>query len=72
MSFKPMKLKDYKQWIGTYGWSLAKAGMDWKLLNEHGQIMVLNVIVPHPPGNEVAAISVKKTRQALRLEGKPL
>jgi hypothetical protein len=69
MSFKPMKLRDYKKWIHTFGWKLEKGGMDWKLYNQRGELMVRNIIIPHPPGSEVASLSVKKTRKALELEG---
>lgn len=69
MSFKPMKKREYQRWIGQYGWSLEKAGMDWKLCNEHGNLVVRNIIIPHPPGSEIAAISVKKTQQALKAAG---
>lgn len=70
--FIRMKLKAYKQLIARYNWRLLKAGKDWKLVNEYGKIMVLNIIIPHPPGNEIAPYSVKKTYIALKLEGKDL
>ncbi len=70
MPYKPMKLKAYRRWIGKYGWQLVKGSIDWKLLDENGKLIILNILIPHPPGSEVAPISVKKTTQALKLLGK--
>jgi hypothetical protein len=68
--FKPMKLKTYKQWIGQYGWTLTKSGAgDWKLLDDKGVVKVPFIKIIHPPGNEVAPDSVKKTEIALRDSG---
>jgi hypothetical protein len=66
--FKPMKRRDYERWIAQYGWSLLKAGMDWKLIDESGNLRVRNIIVTHP-GGEVIPLSVKKTQKALEDAG---
>jgi hypothetical protein len=66
--YKPMKRRDFERLINPFGWSLVKAGMDWKVLNEVGKIAVRNVIVTHP-GNEVIPLSINKTRQALKAAG---
>ncbi|MBK8190932.1 MAG: hypothetical protein IPK79_10840 [Vampirovibrionales bacterium] len=68
MPFKPMKLRDYLRWIGQYGWSLKKSGVDWSLINAEGRRVILNIIVTHP-GREVIPASVKRTSQALEAEG---
>ena len=68
MPFKPMKLRDYLQWIQQYGWSLEKGHKDWKLLNEDGQVIKPNIIVTHP-GNEVIAPHVNATKKLLTSEG---
>lgn len=68
MPFKPAKLRNYLRWIRQFGWRLEKAGMDWKLVDQDGLTKVKNIIVTHP-GNEVISLSVKKTKEALRLAG---
>ena len=35
--FKPMRTKEYDEWIGQYGWSYEKAGTDYDLLNKEGK-----------------------------------
>lgn len=65
MPFKPMKKRDYLRWVGAYGWKLEKAGMDWKLVDEHDKTVIRNIIITHP-GGEVIPLSVKKTTQALK------
>jgi hypothetical protein len=62
MPFKPMKKRDYRDWISQYGWTLKKGATDYKLLNEWGQMAIRNIIITHP-GGEVVAPSVKKTEQ---------
>jgi hypothetical protein len=64
-----MKKRDYLRWIRQHGWNLVKAGADWKLVNEAGKVLVRNIIITHP-GSEVPFICIKKTREALKLEGK--
>jgi hypothetical protein len=68
MPNRPMKRRDYERWIRQYGWSLQKAGMDWKLVDENGNLKVRNIIITHP-GGEVIPLSIKKTEQALKGAG---
>lgn len=65
---KPLKLRVYQRFIQQYGWSLQKAGKDWKLVDDKGKLVVRNIIVTHP-GGEVIPLSVKKTFAALREAG---
>lgn len=70
MPFKPMKLKAYLAWISRYGWEIRKAGSgDYSLYSETGTRVVLFIKVTHP-GNDVAALSVRATRAALKAKGK--
>ena len=65
-----MKLKEYKDWIGKYGWSLSRSGAgDYTLLNEKGKKVVLFIKINHPGKKDVPRISIKKTEQALREAG---
>jgi hypothetical protein len=64
MPFKPMKRKAYERLIRKQGWRLVKGSVDWKLVDEQGNVRIPNIIITHP-GNEVVAISVKKTLEVL-------
>jgi hypothetical protein len=64
MPFKPMKLRDYQKLIREYGWVLVKGSIDWILMGPRGQVVVKQIKVTHP-GNEVSALSVKKTHLAI-------
>jgi len=64
MPFKPMKRKAYERLIREQGWRLVKGSVDWKLVDEQGNVRIPNIIITHP-GNEVVAISVKKTLEVL-------
>jgi len=66
--YKPMKIKEYRAWLRQYGWTLVKAGKDWKVLDEKGGIKVRNVILTHPGNEGIAAISIDKTKKALEAE----
>lgn len=70
MTYKPLTVKKYLKYIKSVGWTLVKAGIDWKLLNENGQ-MVCTIIIAH--GNktkeEVIAHSVKKTENKFKERG---
>ena len=71
MPFQPMPVKIYKQYIKTAGWSLVKAGIDWKLLNEKGQ-MLSTIIIAHGKNTneQVIAFSVQKTEKLFKSKGK--
>ena len=66
--FKPMKRREYERWIARFGWKLVKAGMDWKVIDADGHIVILNVIITHP-GGEIPPISIQKTKRALKERG---
>lgn len=66
MTFKPMKKRDYIRWIKPLGWQLKKAGTDWKLVDQEGKTIIRNIIIPHPPGDEISNISVQKTENMMK------
>lgn len=70
MLYKPLKLKKYLHYIREAGWSLEKAGIDWKLRNENGQ-MLCTIIISHGKrtNEEVVAYSVKKTENLFKERG---
>lgn len=72
MPYKPLSVKLYQQYIKRVGWSLIKAGIDWKLLNSNGQMMC-TIIICHGKNTkeEVIAYSVKKTENLFKQRGMP-
>lgn len=66
--YKPLKLDQYKRWIGRFGWTLAKGKIDWLLLDESGYF-VCTIKIQHPGPQEVVAHSVRKTEQKLKERG---
>jgi hypothetical protein len=65
--YKPMKTKQYDEWIGQYGWSYKKAGTDYDLLNQNGvRICTINFVHGR---KEIPAFYVKKTEKALKDRG---
>lgn len=70
MAYKPLSVKKYKQYIQSVGWSLEKAGIDWKLYDENGNFLC-TIIIAHgkKTKEEVVAYSVQKTERAFKLRG---
>jgi hypothetical protein len=64
MPFKPMKRREFERWIREYGWSLVKAGMDWKLVDEDGHVIKPFIKITHP-GGEVVASHVNEVSKLL-------
>ena len=63
--YKPLKLRQYLQWIRKYGWTLHKGKIDWSLRDRQGNF-VCTIKIQHPGPKEVAARSVKLTEQELK------
>lgn len=65
-----MPLREYKAWIGRYGWYLERSGAgDYKLRDEKGKTRVPFIKVTHPGKQEVPPLFVKKTREKLKEAG---
>jgi hypothetical protein len=71
MAYKPMEEREYRKLIKLVGWSLAKSGFDYSLLDENGNY-VCSIKITHgknTKGGEVIAHCVKKTEKEFKVKG---
>ena len=70
MTYKPLSLKIFLQYIRTLGWTLKKGGKDWNLYNAEGQF-VCSIIIAHgkKTKEEVVAYSVHKVEKFVKAKG---
>jgi len=70
MAYKPLTVKKYTQYIKSVGWTLVKGSIDWKLLNENGNVLC-TIQIAHGKNTkeEVIAHSVKKTENLFKEKG---
>jgi len=70
MTYKPLALKIFLQYIRALGWTLKKGGKDWNLYNDEGQF-VCSVIIAHgkKTKEEVVAYSVHKVEKIVKAKG---
>jgi hypothetical protein len=69
VTYKPLPLKIFLQYIRALGWTLKKGGKDWNLYDEFGHF-VCSVIIAHgkKTKEEVVAYSVHKVEKIVKKE----
>lgn len=70
MTYKPLSVKTYLEYIKRVGWFLEKGSIDWKLFDEKGQF-VCSIMISHGKNTkeEVVAHSVQKTERFFKQGG---
>lgn len=70
MTYKPLPVKKYLQYIRIAGWKLEKGKIDWNLYNDR-DIFICSIKIAHGKNTtqEVIADSVKKTQRAFEERG---
>jgi hypothetical protein len=70
MSYKPLSVKKYQEYIKIAGWTLQKGKIDWNLYNEN-DIFICSIKIAHGKNTkeEVVAGCVKKTQRAFEERG---
>lgn len=70
MTYKPLSVSKYEQYIKLVGWTLEKGKIDWNLYDEKGNfICAIKIAHGKNTKKEVVAISVKKTEIAFKKKG---
>jgi hypothetical protein len=70
VTYKPLPLKIFLQYVRALGWTLTKGGKDWNLYNEFGQF-ICSIIIAHgkKTKEEVVAYSVHKVEKIVKGKG---
>lgn len=70
MSFKPMPVKKYLEYLKRANWRLEKGSIDWKLYNEKDNL-ICAIMISHGKNTnqEITAYCVNKTEKAFKQAG---
>lgn len=70
MTYKPLSVSKYEQYLKLVGWVLEKGKIDWNLYDDRRDF-ICSIKIAHGKNTkkEVVAISVKKTEVAFKKKG---